>query len=258
MKTDVVEIFQAPTQDPEFGKKYGITLAASAFAVLLVPVVLLVGYLARTIKHSSDEQPGLPQWDDPKSLALQGGACTLTGLYLLPAAIILAISVITAGSQGSGGFLGISILTAFISLGGLVLGFVGLAFASTGIHSYVHSGNFLDLFHLPTILKKTRAEMSNMGYLFGAIGTVTLLVSVFNGWLGWFGSIFSLLSSAFLSLVMAHGVGVIYGNPATVDNTATAAPQLPSEVAATAKDESVVEEAWDPSSSGDEDGWNPT
>jgi Protein of unknown function (DUF4013) len=247
MNTDVTHILAAPAKDPGFARKYGLTVLASGLSFLLVPAVLLVGYLAQTVEHVSSGKKGLPDWQDPKALGSRGAICTLTGLYLLPAALILAISVMTSSSSSSRTFLGISLLSAFISLGGLVLGYVGLAFASAGVHSYVHSGAFTDLFNVPNIVNKLKAHLSEVGYLFGTVGIATLCLSVLNAYLGIIGSLVSLLASAFFALAMAYGVGAIYGVPTPE------APSLPPE-----GDSASESEGWECDLDGEDADWKPT
>ena len=251
MKTDLIEILTAAPKDPEFSKKYVITVVVLALSFLLLPALLLVGYFAETIRHVSSGKKDLPEWKDFVALAVQGGASMLTGLYLLPSAILFAISVVTAGSSGATVF-GISMLTAFISIGGLAIGFVGLAVSATAIHTYVHSDSFMDLFHLPNILKKMKEKAGDISYLFGAVGLLTLGISIVSAWLGWFGSFVSLLSSAFLSIALAYGVGQIYGLPKAEPEALPAAPASPAQLPLSA------EPVWDPSDEqGDSDVWMP-
>lgn len=251
MNSDLVEIFSAPSKDPQFPKKYVITVVASALSFLLLPAVVLVGYFAETIKHASLGNKDLPEWKDFVALAVQGGASILTGLYLLPAAILFAISVVTAGSSGAT-VMGVSMLTAFISIGGLAIGFVGLAVAATAIHTYMHSDSFMDLFHLPNILRKIKEQAGPIGYLFGAVGLLTLGFSILSTWLGWFGSFVSLLTSAFLAIALAYGVGKIYGQPKTEPEPLPTAPESAAQLPVSS------EPVWDPSDEQeDSDVWMP-
>lgn len=212
MKLGIVELLSSPSKDPAIGKKYLLTLASLALSFLLFPAVLLTGYIAETIKHASLGKKGLPSWDDGKKLGLQGAVCSLTGLYLLPGAIVIAISMLTAGTS-SKTVLGASLLSTFISTGGLVLVYLGLCLATAGIHSYVHSGNFGDLFQLPNIVSKVKSEAASVGLLFGSLGIVTLVLSIANSFFGTLGGILSLGVTAFLLLSMGQAVGSIYGLP---------------------------------------------
>lgn len=262
MKTDVINIFAATTQDPNFGKKYGLTLLASVLFFLLAPIILLIGYQAQIIEHVSSGKEDLPEWENPSALGTRGAVCVLTGLYLLPSAIILAISVMTASSRTGGTFFGISLLSAFIYLGGLVLGCVGLAVAATGIHSYVHSGVFTDLFNIPGIVNKLKSNLSEMGYLFGALGIAALGLSFLNAYLGILGSLISVGASAFFALALAYGVGVIYGAPAVeapvVESPVTTPSAVKSPVDPPETDSAPKLGEWEPDVDDEDSTWMPT
>ena len=253
MKTDVIEILKAAPNDPEFPKKYLITVLTLALSFLVVPAAVLVGYLAETIKYVSSGKKDLPEWKDYVALAVQGGASMLTGLYLLPAAILFAIAVVTSRS---GGATGISMLTTFIFISGLLIGFVGLAVSATAVHTYMHSDTLMDLFHFPNIAKKMKNEAGNIGYLFGAVGLMTLGIQFVSQWLSWAAYPVLVLTSAFLSIALAYGVGQIYGQPETEAEVKQEA--LPVGPESAAQLPVGAEPVWDPSDEQDDsDVWMP-
>ena len=210
MKRELLDLFVAPTEDRDFPKKFALAVLAAIGLFLLLPGLILLGYLAELVEMKSKGKPGLPEWNDPKALGLRGAFCAPVLIYLLPGTIVIAIGAI-ASSSGGRTVLGISFLSAFIILGGILLTFIGNAVAFTAIHSYVNSKNFVELFSVPQIVKKLTGKATEMAKLFGAGTFASLLFLTASTYLGWIGAAVSLLGSSFLSLAIAGGVGTIYG-----------------------------------------------
>lgn len=250
MKRELADLIKAPTEDKEFPKKFAITVLASLTAAFLVPGIFLLGFLAELIERKSHDKPGLPEWTDFKALGLRGVICAPTLIYLLPGTLVIAIGAI-ASSSGSRTILGISLLSAFIDLCGLLLTFMGAALAFTAIHTYVHSRNFVDLFAVPQLIKKLTGEATEMAKLCG-VGTFASLVFLLLGtYLGWAGYAVSLLGGAFLGLSLAGAVGTLYGKPESEGEASTTVAEM-TEV----KDETTGEQ-WVPDGDGDDE-WKPS
>lgn len=253
MKRELTDLIKAPTEDKEFPKKFAITVLASLTSAFLVPGIILLGFLAELIERKSQDKPGLPEWSNVKALGLRGAICVPTLIYLLPGTLVIAIGAI-ASSSGSRTIMGISLLSAFIDLGGLLLTFMGAALAFTAIHTYVHSKNFVDLFAVPQLIKKLTGQATEMAKLCG-VGTFASLVFLLLGtYLGWAGYAASVLGGAFLGLSLAGAVGTLYGKPEESSNAVSVVSEAPK---APEAEEEPSAEQWVPDS-GHDDEWKPS
>lgn len=249
MKHEMADLIMAPTDDRDFVRKYAIAVVVAVLSPLLLPAVVLLGFLAELISMRSFNKRNMPDWKNPKMLASRGLFCAPALIYLLPGAIVIAIGAIANTSGGSSIFLGFSMLSVFIILGGLILTFLGTAVAFTAIHSYVHSQNFGDLFAIPHLITKLKDNAPDMTNVFGLGTLVTLVLSILNSYFGMLGGVVSLLGGTFLGLYLAGSTGTIFGRPDT------------SKVELPADSEDAVEppkesfDEWVPDSS--DDTWNP-
>lgn len=248
MKVDLIDALAAPRSDPEFGKKYAITVVCSVLSVLVLPAVLLVGYLGATIKHASSGKKGLPEWSNLTELAVQGGVGFLACLYMLPGALLFAIGYLPRLGAKSFFSMG-NMLSNFISFGALLVGLAGLAFTLTGYHSYLTTRQIGDVFNLGKSLEKIKAHGTEMGMLLAMVGVVAAGCSILSVLISWLGGLVSLLAGAFLNLVLAWGVGNIYRQDA-------AAPALPATPEPTALTTPDVVELGLPATE-EEDTWKP-
>jgi hypothetical protein len=250
MKSDLIDAITSPKSDPEFGRKFAITVACTAGAVVVLPAVVLAGYLAQTIKHATSGKKGLPEWTNFAELAVQGGVSFLAGLYLLPGALLLAIGYLP-GIKGGQGFFSVStMLSNFISFGALLVALGGLAFTVTGIHSYLFSRQIGDIFNISKTTTKLRAHMTELGMLLAFVGVVAAGLSIVNALLGWPGAILSLLGGAFMNLVLAYGTGSVYGVEGPAADEAPALEAAPDVIEMSLPQTAEVvlpeEEAWKP------------
>lgn len=252
MKHELADLIMAPTDDRDFVKKYAISVLAAVSSPLLVPAVIFLGFLAELISMRSFNKRNMPEWNDPKQLASRGLFCAPALIYLLPGAIVIAIGAIAGSSGGGSTFFGLSMLSIFIILGGLILSFLGNAVAFTAIHTYIHSKNFGDLFNIPTLIRKLKEHGAEMTNVFGLGTIVTLVLVVLNSYFGFLGAIVSLLGGTFLGLYLAGATGAIYGRPET--STIEAVAELEESVEEKPQDSF---DEWVPDSAGDDDTWNP-
>jgi hypothetical protein len=233
MKRDLIDALTSPQSDPEFGKKYGITVLLTAGAVVVLPAIPLVGYLAQTMKHASAGKKGLPEWKGLADLTVQGGICLLAALYLLPAALLFAIGYLPLMMGGKGLLSLGTILNRFISFGALVILLGGLAFTLTGVDGYLRSREVGEIFNLKSILAKLKSHANEISMLLATSGAVwaTLMVVnvVFGDWwlLSWGLIVVTVLIGALMNLAVAYGTGSIYSTPAageTVDQLTAGEP----------------------------------
>ena len=218
MKADLIDALASPKSDPDFGTKYGLAVLCTVGSCLVLPVILLVGYLAETLKHASAGKKGLPECKNMADLSIQGGICLLAALYLLPAALLSAIGILPLMMGGKGLFSLGMMLNRFISFGALVIALGGLAFTLTGMHTYLHSRQVGDLFNLKSILSKLKQHSNEIGMLLAMTGVVAagILIAhvILDGFLAWIAGLVSILVATYLNLVLFYGTGVIFGNPA--------------------------------------------
>lgn len=250
MKVDMIDALTAPKSDPEFGLKYGLTVLCTALSAVIVGAPLLVGYMGQTMKHAGAGKKGLPEWKNFGELAVQGAVCFLSGLYLLPAAVLMVVASLPLMMGGNSFFSLGAMLHRFIMFGALILLLVGLAFSLTGMHSYLQSRQVSDLVNFGGLLAKIKAHTAELGALLTFTGVVVAALSIAVAFTGMLGGLLSLLGGAFLNLVLAWGVGNIY----RLDNQ-----EVPAESEAALLEgapEEVIEMS--PAVENDEDIWRPT
>lgn len=247
-ETEFIDLIKAPMEDKNFPKKFLIATLATVGSVLLLPGLTLLGFLARVVKMKSEGKKGLPEWGQYQDLTKEGASYIPTMIYVLPGSIVIAIAII-ANTSGPRTFLGISLLSTFIMIGGLLLTFLGAAMALTAIHTNLFSGKFVDLFAVPQVIRKLTTKAVEMAKVFGAGTCATLVFLTLNVYLGSLGTLVSVLGSAFLSLSLAGAVGSIYGK----------AESLPAQAETTPTEEATQEPAddWVPDSDSD-DVWKPS
>lgn len=251
MKVDLIDALTSPKSDPDFGKKFAITVLCSLLSVFVIPAVLLVGYLGATIKHAGSGKKGLPEWGNLAELAVQGGVGFLACLYMLPGALLLAIGYLPRFMGGHGFFSMGAMLSNFISFGALLVGLAGLAFTLTGYHSYLTSRQVGEVFNIGKSLEKIKAHGTEIGVLLTLAGAVAAGCSILSVLISWLGGLVSLLVGAFLNLVLAWGIGNIYkpsSSPELASPEPTALPSAPDVMEMTSADEasSLEENVWKP------------
>ena len=243
----------ACTDDAEFKKKYLIAAACGLGSFFVVPAFFFLGYLAQTMKRATLGRKGLPEWSSFAELAGLGVAGLLSMVYLLPSALLTALSVLPVLGTTVGFFSASALISRFIYFGALLAYFVGLAFTVCALHTYLSTNRIAEIFNLASLLKKVKANKGELGFLIGVAAAAVVAVSFVNWLLSWFGILISALGLTFISLVVAYNSGAILG-----PTIQAALPEFPS---AEVVLEETVSEAIEPSPQAEDDGgdrWIPT
>ncbi len=201
----------ACTDDADFRKKYAIAVACALGGVIIAPGILLLGYLTQTMKRATMGRKGLPEWSGIMDMALLGGVALLSLVYLLPSALLIALSVLPVLS-GKAGFFSVSaLISRFIYFGAVLAYVVGLAFTVSGLHLYLQSNKVSDIFQVGALSSKIRAKKSELITLISLAAVAVVAISGVSWLLGALGSLISLLGFTFVSLVVAYNSGRIFG-----------------------------------------------
>lgn len=237
------------TDDADFARKFAIASICALGVVVVAPGLLFLGYLVQAMRRATLGRRGLPEWTNYGELFSLGAVGMLSLVYLLPAALLVALSVLpTLGVKV--GFFSVSALIArFILFGALFAFVVGLAYTVSALHSYLSTGKLADIFDFRALSGKIRSKKADLGFLVG-LAAVGLVVIVFVNWLlpdflAFFGWILWVVASTFLALMVSYGAGYILGKTT---------PQLPETAVVEPPAEAVVE----PEEKDDDDRWIPT
>ncbi len=211
MKADILDAITAPRADKEFGLKFGITAATLVGTVVVVPLFFFLGYFAQTIKHSEQGKKGLPEWQDWTGLAVKGGVTFLSGLYLLPGALLTALAVLPTLSGNAGLFSGQALLARFINFGGAIASLAGLAVALAAIYGYLQTGKVSSLFNVAEIAKRLKSNVTDVAVLLVFCAAVGAALAVCQYFLPSILAIpILILANTLASLVTAHWAGSIF------------------------------------------------
>lgn len=211
MSADNKQTFWTYTDDADFRTKFAIAVVCAIGSALIVPGILFLGYLTETMKRATIGRKGLPEWKNFGEMCMLGGVALLSLLYLLPAALLTALSVLPV-LGGANSFFSVSaFISRFIYVGAIVAFVVGLAFTVCALHVYLKTGKILDIFQIGPLYQKIMENKSELGSLIGLAAAGVVVISFANWWLGWFGSILSFLGFTFISLMVASNSGIILG-----------------------------------------------
>ncbi len=246
------------TDDGDFVKKFAIACVCAVGTVIVVPGLLFLGYLAQTMKRSTLGRKGLPEWTNFNELFSLGAVGLISLIYLLPAALLFALSVLpTLGGKAS--FFSVSALVSrFINFGAVLAFAVGLAFTVCALHTYLSSGKITDIFDFRSLAGKIRSKKADLGFLIGLAALGLVAISAMNwllpGFLSFFGVLLGVVGTPFIALMVAYGSGYILGK---------ATPQLPQNTEPEVQDSVVTqpsqpEEISTPEPADGEDRWIPT
>ena len=250
--------FFSYTDDGDFAKKFAIACACAVGIIFVVPGLLFLGYLVQTMKRSTLGRKGLPEWTNFGELFSLGAVGLISLVYLLPAALLFALSVLpTLGATAS--FFSVSALVSrFINFGAILAFAVGLAFTVSALHTYLSSGKLTDIFDFRSLAGKIRSKKADLGFLIGLAAVGLVAISALNwllpGFLSFFGVLLGVVGTPFIALMVAYGSGYILGKTT---------PQLPQTADPEAQDSmatqpSQPEETSSPQPADSEDRWIPT
>lgn len=201
----------ACTDDAEFKKKYLIAAACGLGSFFVVPAFFFLGYLAQTMKRATLGRKGLPEWTSFAELAGLGVAGLLSMVYLLPSALLTALSVLPVLGTKVGFFSASALISRFIYFGALLAYFVGLAFTVCALHTYLSTNRVAEIFNFANLSRKVKANKGELGFLIGVAAAAVVAVSFVHWLLGWFGALIGVLGFTFISLVVAYNSGAILG-----------------------------------------------
>lgn len=208
MKAEQTDTFLACTDDNDFRKKYAIAAACSLGSVFILPLVLLLGYLSETMKRAGLGRKGLPEWGNWGETVQLGGIALLSLLYLLPSALLTALSMLPDARSF---FSFTALISRFILCGSLLAFMVGLTFSIVALHAYLKSGRIGDLFQVAALHRTIMSNKSELGGLAMLATAAVAGVGALNWLLGWLGYPLGVLCSTLVALIVYYNAGRALG-----------------------------------------------
>lgn len=154
--TSIADAITYPTEDDEWLKTVLIGGVLSIFGFLLIPTILVYGYVVRVLRHSLAGEAAPPRFDDWGGLLVDGLKAAVVGfVYMLIPAAVGAVAVggslaaIATGSR-SGAAAGLGAL----ALGALLTFVLALLFgyvAVVAVVNFAHEGDLGAGFDVGTI-----------------------------------------------------------------------------------------------------------
>lgn len=229
---DVTKAFTFATEDERWIGKLGLGALISLLGFLIVPIVLLVGYLvgiARNVMNLEDRP--LPEWDDFGTLFRDGLAIIVAQLvYTLPfwvLACIVFVATIGFGGLAEAEVSEEAVMAGIFATYGLV-GCLGLLFAialfflsPAIVIQYVRTDDFGSVFRFGEVVTIARENVGDIIIAAFASFAASLLLNIVVGFLvfipcvGWVAApILALAGYPWLMAVTGH----LYGQIATKGN----------------------------------------
>lgn len=227
MKPDETRTLLACTDDNDFKKKFAIATACALGGVVVIPGVLLLGYLTQTMKRAAMGRKGLPEWSNIAEMAPLGGVALLSLSYLLPAALLTALSMLP---DARGFFSFSALISRFILCGSLLAYGVGMAFSICAVHAYLKSGRISDIFQIGALQKTILSKKSELGTLVLLSTVAVVAVGALNWILGWLGYPLGVVFSTLVALVVYYNAGKALGPTEELPPTAEDEESPPDDV----------------------------
>lgn len=222
---DIAEAVSYPTESDDYLKTILIGGVLTILSFLVVPIILVTGYLVSIAKARYDGQSAPPVFDDWETLLIDGLKATVIGLVymlvpLLVAGVLIGGSLvaIATGSRsgaalGLGGLFGAFLLTTVLFL---IFGYVAAAAVLNFAHEDSISAGF-DFERITTLV-------TSGDYLVAwvAVIAVNIVVGIINGILGIvpiLGSIAGLFIAFYGQMVGAHLWADGYINTFSLEST---------------------------------------
>jgi hypothetical protein len=183
---DITEAVTYPTESEESVKIILIGGILSLLSFLVIPAILLQGYLIQVIRARFDEAPELPAFDDWGTLLTDGVQALVIGIiYLLVPLLVGGVTIggsilaIATGTRSGGvaGFGGLIIGFLLSAVLGLVFGYLAVA----AILNFAHEGDLSAGFDFDAI--KTLVVSSDYAVAWGAAIAVFIVTSIIAGML---------------------------------------------------------------------------
>jgi hypothetical protein len=221
---DVAKAFGFVTEDERWLGKLGIGALVSLLSFLILPVVLLVGYLVGVARNvmNAEERP-LPEWEDFGTLFRDGVAVIVAQIvYTLPFWVLMCVALMT--TIGLGGLAEANDVAAagIVATYGLVI-CLGLLFAivlfflsPAIVIQYVRTDEFGATFRFGEVIGIARENMGDILITALASFVASLLLNVVIGMialipcLGWVAApVLALAGYPWLMVVTGHLYGQI-------------------------------------------------
>lgn len=236
MSLDLRTSLSYPQKDESVWMKTGIGAVTLAF---VLPVFLTLGYYMRVIAGGMKASERLPEWNDFGKMLIQGVSAFAVYLaYLLPAAMIGAVSFIPAMFKRGAAFGAGSLIYTFLALGALVLFLAGMALVPMALARYEATGKLVSAFQIKELVEQIKAAFGDY-----VVMSVVMLVAfggitVVGNWIAklpfYIGNIITLAAVFYVSLIVFNWTGAIYRThflkpeEEQVGGIALAAPEAPS------------------------------
>lgn len=221
---DVNKSIRYVFDDPQWISKVVIGALLSILGFLIVPALILQGYVVKIIRQvMNGDWDGLPEWDDWGGLLRDGFNVFIAELvYVLPFIILMIIGLLTTG--GAASLAGGEDLTALLATGGALL-FICLVFlfaiaflflAPAILIQYAIKGDLGSMFRFGEVFAIIRNNMADILVAFLVTLVAAFAVSLVGGvlaiipCLGWIAAfIISLAAGPYISFVGGHLYGQI-------------------------------------------------
>jgi hypothetical protein len=222
---DVAKAFTFVTEDEKWVGKIGIGALISMASVLLLPAVLLVGYLVGITRNvMNGEEAPLPEWEDLGAL-FRDGLAVLVALFVYTLPFLALLCVAAVASLGLGGLAEVSEEAAMVGIFATSAGIICLAtlfaivifFLSPAIViQYVRTGEIEAAFRFAEVFAIARARIGDIIITALASFVAVLLLNAvvaglaFIPCIGWVGApILALAGNPWLVAVTGHLYGQI-------------------------------------------------
>lgn len=208
--------------DEEWLTKLGIGALLSLVSFLIIPILLLMGWMLATARNViSGEAHPMADWDDWGGLLKDGGALALVSLaYTSPFIIIVCIAAVSTigiagvaeaneGAAALGAFATFGLLGCLGILLGIALFLIGPAIAV----QYLHSNEIGACFRFAEILGIVRDNLVDIIVIGAVPFIISFLIGILNAIpiLGLcIGFVLSLVVGPYLSAVTGHLYGQLY------------------------------------------------
>lgn len=221
---DINKAIRFVKEDDRWVSKLLIGVLVSVFAFLIIPALLLQGYVIKIVRQvMNGDWDGLPEWDDWGKFLKDGFYVTVAQLiYTLPFILLLIIG--TAMTVGATGLIEHGDAAGLLASGGFMLLFclmmlfiIALLFLTPALLiQYAIKEDFGSLFRVGEIMAIIRNNLADILIVFAVMVVAGLAISLVSGvlslipCLGWIAAvIIGLAVGPYISFVSGHLYGQI-------------------------------------------------
>jgi hypothetical protein len=207
---DIGEAVTYPTESDDFAVTILIGGGLTILSFLIVPAILVTGYIVSVLRARYDGQPAPPSFGDWETLLMDGLKASAIGLVymlvpLLVGGVLVGGSVLALATEsrsgaalGFGGIFGSFLLMGVLSV---IFGYI----AAAGVLNFAHRGSIADGFDFERI--GTLATSGDYVVAWAAVIGISIVISVINGMLNFvpiLGSIAGIFVAFYGQMVMAR------------------------------------------------------